>query len=177
VKNEANFFICNIEALLLAITAGVALAATVSCFDDPLFECSGTSDNDTIFGTNDRDDIEALEGGDVVFALDDPDTVAGSSGRDDIYGGNGADLLSGGKSPDKITGDSGRDQLKGAADGEADVVIDCGEGTGDKAFVDDQPDTNVVNCETATPVTVDAPPLKWTEITGGKNMRQNTGVR
>jgi hypothetical protein len=44
-----------------------------------------------------------------------------------------------------------------AADGEADIVIDCGEGTGDKAFVDDQLDTNVVNCETATPVTVYAP--------------------
>ena len=92
-----------------------------------------------------------------MFALDVPHTVAGSSGRDDTHGGNGADLLSGGKSPDKITGDSCRDQLKGGADGEADVVIDCGEGTGDKAFVDDLLDTNVVNCETATPVTVDAP--------------------
>jgi Ca2+-binding RTX toxin-like protein len=148
-------------ALLLAITAGVALADTLAC---PVFgQCTGTDSDDTIFGTNGGDDIRGEGGGDVIFAQDGGDTVSGGSGRDDIRGGNGDDVLSGSKSPDKIAGDRGSDEMYGgadndtiyAADGEADY-IDCGEGTDDKAFVD-QLDTQVFNCEHVETLTIDPP--------------------
>jgi Ca2+-binding RTX toxin-like protein len=150
-----------VGVLVFTLSAGVALAATLAC---PVFgECTGTDDNDTIFGTNTGDDITGEGGGDVIFAQDGGDTVSGGPGRDDIRGGNGDDVLSGGKNPDKIAGDRGSDEMYGgadndtiyAADGEADY-IDCGEGTDDKAFVD-QLDTQVFNCETVTPLTIDPP--------------------
>ena len=89
---------------------------------------------------------------DRIYGLGAADTITGLGGNDDCYGGSGADEIDCGFGMDRIDGVFGFDELLGgpnndtisAADGFEDNV-DCGTGTNDTAYVDNQ-DT-VENCE------------------------------
>jgi hypothetical protein len=65
-------------ALLLALTAGVALAATLTC--QPNQPCVGTNDDDQITGTSGVDTIFSLAGRDSVDALGGNVQTSGGSG-------------------------------------------------------------------------------------------------
>lgn len=64
----------------------------------------GTGGNDTLIGTNDRDDIDGRAGDDIL---------RGRGGNDDLDGDGGSDILWGGAGRDGLDGDSGNDHLLG----------------------------------------------------------------
>jgi len=97
-----------VGALVLALTAGVAFAATFY----------GTSGPDRIQGTSGDDFISGAGGGDFL---------SGNSGRDNISGGSGGDDVSGGYGNDRIYGGLGDDHINPNDDAEGDYV-DCGPG-------------------------------------------------
>ena len=100
-------------ALLLALSAGVVLAATLY----------GTDGFDTLDGTSANDALLGRGGGDIMLGKRGDDALSGGGGRDSISGDRGEDALYGG---------SGGDQLY-ADDGLHDAVS-CGGGT-DTVFV------------------------------------------
>ncbi len=51
----------------------------------------GTTGNDSIIGTPDKDYMMALEGDDTIYGRGDNDTIVGGAGNDIIYGEGGAD--------------------------------------------------------------------------------------
>src|ERR671910_926267 len=71
--------------LLVALTYGVALAATVMihCETDDEY-CAGTNYEDTIYGTDEADDVSGHYGNDDVF---------GGAGWDSLWGGPGSDEI------------------------------------------------------------------------------------
>lgn len=110
--------------LLLVLTTGVALAATIN----------GTSRDDFLRGTNSADKIDARGGNDEVRARAGNDQVFGGTQRDTLYGMEGADLIVGGDGNDGLEGGTGNDTLKSHNDGNADN-LSCGPGN-DTAFVE-----------------------------------------
>ena len=79
-----------------------------------------------ITGTNDRDEIYAYDGGDVVYrGLAGNDTLHGGKGDDKLYGDDGDDVLAGRDGDDLIDGGTGNDYILGDAGN--DVLIG-GEG-------------------------------------------------
>lgn len=79
-----------------------------------------------ITGTNDRDEIYAYDGGDVVYhGLAGNDTLHGGKGNDKLYGDDGDDVLAGRDGDDLIDGGTGNDCILGDAGN--DVLIG-GEG-------------------------------------------------
>lgn len=74
---------------------------------------TGTTRNDRLEGTDDRDVILAGPGADHIFGFDGDDVICGGFGNDVIRGGNGNDLLFGNESADTLFGDAGDDDLRG----------------------------------------------------------------
>ena len=78
--------------------------------------------------------------------------LAGGIGHDRLTGGLADDWVAGGPGNDTVSGEGGADRLEGgegsdrmlAADGIADLIVDCGEGTDTPEFDLDDP---LVNCE------------------------------
>jgi Ca2+-binding RTX toxin-like protein len=150
-----------LAALMLALSAGVALAATIV----------GTAGNDSIVVgfTGESDQIFALEGKDSVDPYDGNDDVYGNEGNDNtLYGAEDSDRVYGNSGSDTIDLDSNdtagsSDQGFGgkgndtvfAQDGNFDA-IDCGAGASDVAFLDVGTDTQT-NCESVNPTSVAAP--------------------
>ncbi|MGI8909603.1 MAG: hypothetical protein ACR2JR_03485 [Rubrobacteraceae bacterium] len=164
-----------VGALLLALSAGVALAATINCTGGL---CEGTDKKDTLFGVSGFDEINGKGGADKIFgksgddilrgdfnsnpsAVEGDDEVYGGAGKDFLLGEGGDDLLNGGKgrdfidakdpsknSTDAVKGGRGRDEIE-STDREKDV-IDCGPGVVDKVRFDRRLDT-VKNCEKKFP--------------------------
>ena len=64
----------------------------------------GDRDDESLFGTDQRDRLEGRGGDDLIF---------GGDGKDLLSGGNGNDLLSGGRMRDKLVGGAGNDTLLG----------------------------------------------------------------
>ena len=98
----------------------------------------GTSNNETLTGTNGADLIFAQGGEDTVNALDGVDLVCGGSGNDVLNGGAGDDALSGQNGDDRLDGEAGNDTLTGGAsadrfDGGADTdtITDFNPSEGD----------------------------------------------
>jgi hypothetical protein len=81
-----------VSGLLVALAAGAALAAIVSCPSGG-GNCYGTPYPDTIYGSNYRDIIYAYRGGDLAY---------GYGGNDDIYPGKGSDTAYGHRGNDSI---------------------------------------------------------------------------
>jgi len=99
--------------------------------------------NETIFGTDNADTIDAnigndivhagagddaVEGGegqDLIFGEDGNDNLYGNGGNDEISGGAGSDIIVAGEGDDIVAGDDGNDSLYG---GYGDDVITGGEG-------------------------------------------------
>lgn len=124
-----------LAALICAVTAAVALAATIT----------GTAGNDTLIGTPQADTISALDGNDVVFGLAGNDTIDAGNGDDAVYGdgrcpagatdasycstgetaGDGDDAISGGDGNDRLFGQGGNDAISG---GNGADFIDGGSG-------------------------------------------------
>ncbi len=107
-------------------------------------------------------------GTDEVYAAQGNDSLLGGAGDDLLFGGAGDDLIVGGPGNDSIEGESGRDDMRGgsgsnsidAADGVADVLVDCG---GVPAFLDFDAGKDVpVNC-TDAPVPVPPAPTTPTD--------------
>lgn len=84
----------------------------------------GPSDGpDTLTGTEEGDDIDALAGDDVVGGLGGDDTLFGNTGNDILNGGLGNDSLVGGSGDDTLNGGPGSDTLIGS-DGDDIAVFD-----------------------------------------------------
>ncbi len=102
-----------------------------------------TAGDDTIFGTDRNDVIDALGGSDQIFGLGGrdlltgnaqndildggagADTLGGNLGRDSLTGGDGNDLLLGGNRQDTLNGDNGDDRAFG---GNGDDIVFGGDG-------------------------------------------------
>jgi trimeric autotransporter adhesin len=134
-----------VAAVLLALTAGTAMALTISCPGEVDFEvCEGTNGDDTMNGTSSENHMNALAGN---------DTLNGFDGEDNLVGGPGNDALNGFDRDDYLRGDSGKDIFSGgpqndqidARAGDEDQ-INCGTGGADQAYFDRGLDT-VKNCE------------------------------
>lgn len=108
--------------------SNVAMDVTGTSGDDTIY---GSTKNDVINGGAGRDQIEANEGNDVVNGGDEVggyyggDTIYGGSGNDTVHGNSGADSLYGDAGDDKLYGDSENDRLVG---GEGNDELDGGSG-------------------------------------------------
>ncbi|WP_422073159.1 Hint domain-containing protein [Tranquillimonas rosea] len=100
-------------------------------------ERTGTSNNDTIDGTdgddtlrglNGQDTLDGGRGADLVEGGDGDDTISGGEGADTLRGGDGQDLVTGGPGDDSIEGGDGVDWLRG---GDGDDTINGGQGQDD----------------------------------------------
>ena len=100
-----------VSVLLVALAAGAALAAVVTCVPGAT-TCSGTTQDDHITGTNGVDRINAGYGNDEVYAQGGADYASGGPGQDQLIGDSEVDSLAGN---DRIYGNSGDDVLTGEA--------------------------------------------------------------
>jgi Ca2+-binding RTX toxin-like protein len=124
-------------ALMLALSAGAALAATLV----------GTPGPDSISGTWEDDQIFTLEGNDYV------DTLLGAEDSDKVYGNTGSDIVDLDSfdtvgSSDQGFGGAGNDTVY-AQDGNFDS-INCGAGANDKVYKD--PGDTQTGCELVNPL-------------------------
>ena len=154
----------------ILLSGGAALAAgdgsliTCNLVEDP---CLGSGNPETIVGTDTEDAIEALAGGDRVYAQGDADTIYGGPGNDHltgelgsdaVYGGGGADTIDAATDPedqpgyeiflDESFGGRGNDTVF-AVDGYRDN-IDCGRGERDTVYFEPGLDT-IKGCEKKYP--------------------------
>ena len=118
-------------ALVVALTAGVALAATFV----------GGPGNNNISGTNGDDFIRGLGGNDTLQGRLGNDRIYGGDGADRAYGSPGNDVLNGSAGNDRLYPQEGRDTVSGAngddrilARGDGVDKIYCGPGF-DVAYV------------------------------------------
>jgi Ca2+-binding RTX toxin-like protein len=127
-----------VSALLVALAAGAALAATFTCAGgvpagQTRAPCPGaTATDDTITGSIDPDNIEAMAGDDTVKAREGNDRIDGDIGNDDLNGEAGSD---------SVYGKAGDDVIS-AQDGAKDF-IDCGRG--DDTIANSDKGLDVVN--------------------------------
>src|SRR5262245_60905311 len=97
---------------------------------------AGTAGADTIIGSINPDDIDGLDGDDLIFGYGDgsgvngpippvdgagggehdDDSLDGGDGDDTLRGGGGSDTTHGGDGADRSFGDDGSDRLYGDAD-------------------------------------------------------------
>ncbi len=75
----------------------------------------GSSGDDNIVGSAQRDWILASSGADTISGDGGNDDLRGESGADSIFGGEGADLINGGADADTLLGNNGDDTLTGGA--------------------------------------------------------------
>jgi Ca2+-binding RTX toxin-like protein len=108
--------VLTVGALLIALTATVALAATRH----------GTSGHDVLTGTQNADQMYGHAGDDIISGLRGNDLMYGGSGEDALWGSYGDDNLYGRTGADDLHGMGGNDYLS-AKDGQRDLV-DCGSG-------------------------------------------------
>ncbi|SDC88071.1 beta strand repeat-containing protein [Ruegeria marina] len=74
-----------------------------------------TAGNDSLFGSDANNQIQALAGNDTVSGLGGNDTLSGNSGNDSLSGDSGNDRLLGGDGNDTLFGGDGDDTLDGNA--------------------------------------------------------------
>lgn len=124
--------VLTVGALLLALTATVAIAATRY----------GTNGNDVLSGTGKADTMYGLGGDDLMYGLQGNDLMYGGYGNDYVYGRGGNDNIYGKYGADHMYGGGGNDYIN-VKDGKRDYV-DCGAGR--DSFTVDKIDV-VRNCE------------------------------
>jgi hypothetical protein len=88
--------------LALVMFSGVALAATISCEEG--VECFGTTEADTLNGSEGIDAMFGKGRGDTIKGFGNPDYLYGQGGADKLFGGSGVDYLTGGPRNDEISG-------------------------------------------------------------------------
>jgi Ca2+-binding RTX toxin-like protein len=156
-----------VVAVLLALTAAAALAATIDPINCPNadlqnsgYNCEGTTDADTMNGTSGPDIMAGFAGSDTLNGNDGDDKIDALEPEGDTVGG--VDTVSGGPGNDTI----------GANDGVKGDDIDCGPGSRDIAY-SDKGDSVSSNCEwqppydTAQYCPASGPPWIDPEATGG----------
>ena len=74
-----------------------------------------TDEGETLIGTKEQDEIDALGGDDFVYGLAGDDLLLGGRGSDFVSGEEGDDVLGGGDGDDSVSGGQGNDQLFGEA--------------------------------------------------------------
>src|SRR5215217_943973 len=134
-----------VVAVLLALTAAAALAATIDPINCPNadlqnsgYNCEGTTDADTMNGTSGPDIMAGFAGSDTLNGNDGDDKIDALEPEGDTVGG--VDTVSGGPGNDTI----------GANDGVKGDDIDCGPGSRDIAY-SDKGDSVSSNCEWQPP--------------------------
>ncbi len=115
-KMKRMIMALELGALLLALTASVALAATRY----------GTNGDDLMYGTNGADQMYGRGGSDLMYGLAGDDLMYGGYGNDFVYGRDGDDNLYGRYGYDEISGGNGDDYIN-VKDGRRDRVW-CGPG-------------------------------------------------
>jgi Ca2+-binding RTX toxin-like protein len=106
-----------VMALLLSLTAGVALAKNIN----------GNNRANTLIGTKNNDVIKGFGAGDYIN---------GRAGNDDMYGQKGADEIEDFRGADRAWGGRGNDEID-VQDGVNNDRVSCGKGAHDVAIVDD----------------------------------------
>jgi len=119
--------------LTVLLATGVALAVEKTC--QPLTDCFGTNQADTLTGTSGEDQIYGLGGPDLIFGLAGTDLLFGGSGGDEIRGGADGDLLNGAGGDDELRGGDGVDEIHA---GNGDDTVIGGGGTDDIIVNGDQ---------------------------------------
>ncbi len=74
---------------------------------------TGSTGNDTLSATNQRDTMDGGLGNDLLNGGDGNDSILGGAGLDTLNGGAGNDTMRGGDDNDMLRGDDGTDQLFG----------------------------------------------------------------
>lgn len=87
----------------------------------------GTLSNDTLFGTEDGQEMVALGGQDHLYGRGGDDTLRGGDGGDNLYGESGADTMDGGAGNDDLIGGGGADVYLLDAGYGADTIRDSGQ--------------------------------------------------
>lgn len=100
-----------------------------------IVEAANTANDfdNTLYGTAENDNINALKGNDQLYGLGGDDTLNGGEGDDNLIGGQGKDTLLGGDGEDKLEG------------GDGDDVLNAGKGMGDQATGGEGADTYYFN--------------------------------
>lgn len=132
-------------AMMLALTAPVALGTHLSGTNDGYTNVTGKGGNDVLRGTAHPDIISGYAGADVLYGRGGGDQVYSGSGADFLHGGRGADFLLGDGGTDLIYGGSGDDFVDSEGDRSSDYV-DCGRGHDTVVRTPGSGDT-FVNCE------------------------------
>ena len=157
----------------LVVGSGVALATTIDRTTNP---CLGTPEPESIFGSNNPEEIKALAGNDFVFSNNGNDVIYGDEGNDTvgarygndtIYGGPDGDgsalgtkfgqfNLEGEEDSDMVYGGGGNDYIDAAANDKpgafsttAPVDSSYGGGGNDRIFAADG-NEDIINCGKGT---------------------------
>ena len=131
-------------AILLTVMTIVVLGASGIAV---ALKEAGTNRNDVMRGTNGPDSLAGGNGHDRIYGLGARDRLHGDTGRDLVVGGGGNDQVLVGQGRDRAHGGKGSNDFLNTLDERNDRVIDCGDGTGDEAYVDSGELGNVADCE------------------------------
>jgi Ca2+-binding RTX toxin-like protein len=150
-------------ALMLALTAGAAWAATIIGTPGPDSISVGfTGESDQIFTLEGNDFVDPYDGNDQVYGNENNDNLQGAEDSDKVYGNTGSDTidLQSNDTPSLFStptsdagyGGAGNDTVL-AQDGNFDA-INCGAGASDKVFKD--PGDTQTKCESVNPTSASA---------------------
>jgi Ca2+-binding RTX toxin-like protein len=90
------------------------------------FNSTGSSANETIYGSAFSDTLSGGDGNDYIYGGGGNDTLSGQVGNDYVYGEAGDDVITGGDGNDYLDGDAGNDSVSGGA-GNDSVYGDLGD--------------------------------------------------
>ncbi|GHC46178.1 calcium-binding protein [Neogemmobacter tilapiae] len=102
---------------------------------------TGTAKSEAYSGNTDADTLNGMGGADTLKGLAGGDDLYGGNGRDVLYGGAGDDFIGGDKGGDRLFGGTGSDRIyvsgldtaTGGAGADQFVILDPGNGGGDKS--------------------------------------------
>ncbi len=77
---------------------------------------NGTGYNDILYGDENGNTINGLDGDDIIKGRDGDDYLIGGDGDDDMYGGKGFNIMIAGKGFNRMLGDNDRDEGKNTVD-------------------------------------------------------------
>lgn len=119
------------QRILLSATWGDGVEdAEGESSGEPVTTITGSSNNDTLYGTAERNRIDGESGDDTIHGYAGDDILIGGGDNDHLYGGDGHDLVDGGEGNDHVIGGDGDDVLLG---GEGNDEVEGGRGN-DVAF-------------------------------------------
>ncbi len=122
-----------ITAMLMILSAGVAVAATFTCTTTT---CNGTSNNDQITGNILDQTFNAKAGNDIVRAGGGDDIVYGQTGNDRLTGEGGCETLNGGQGSDLLDNATG-DNCNRALSNPSHETVDAVDNTFDGIITND----------------------------------------